>query len=199
MYILLCYRDEPLGEAWRSVFDGVPGVEVSAGDICLASCDAIVSPANSFGFMDGGLDHLLSERFGWDLEKQVQTAIQNRPMRELLIGEAIIVATEDARTPWLICAPTMRVPMRIRASVNAYLAMKAILIAARSHHSEIPIETVAIPGLGTGVGQLALWLAAAQMHQAYKEVVLDETQYPGNFAEAQRTHVQLNPGAMLFD
>ena len=163
MHIILCYRDEPLGTAWRAAFAGVADVEVRAENICRVPCDAVVSPANSFGFMDGGLDHLLSERFGWGLEQRVRAAIQARPLGELLVGEAIVVATEDALTPWLICAPTMRVPMRVRTSINAYLAMKALLLAARAHQAEIPIETVAVPGLGTGIGQLAPELAAAQM------------------------------------
>ena len=199
MNVILCYRDEPLGAAWRSLFAGVAGVSVVAGDICRLPCDAIVSPANSFGFMDGGLDHLLSERFGWELQQRVQAAIQARPMRELLVGEAIVVPTEDVQTPWLICAPTMRVPMRIRTSIHAYLAMKAILIAARSHPSEFPIEAVAVPGLGTGIGQLAPELAAAQMLQAYREIMLGEGKYPGSFAEAQRMHLALNRSAMLYD
>ena len=199
MKIILCHLNEPLGDAWRAAFAGVAGVEVRADDICRVACDAVVSPANSFGFMDGGLDYLLSERFGWDLEKRVQAAIQARPMRELWVGEAIVVATQDLRTPWLICAPTMRVPMRIRTSINAYLAMKALLHAARSHPAEVPIETLAIPGLGTGIGQLAPELAANQMCQAYKEVVLGETHYPDNFADAQRMHVTLNRSALLYD
>ena len=29
--------------------------------------DAIVSPANSFGFMDGGIDMVYSKRFGWQM------------------------------------------------------------------------------------------------------------------------------------
>ena len=33
---------------------------------------AVVSPANSFGFMDGGLDYKLSERFGWALQERLQ-------------------------------------------------------------------------------------------------------------------------------
>ena len=199
MHIVLCYRDEPLGAAWRAAFAGVFGVEVRADDICQVQCDAVVSPANSFGFMDGGLDHLLSERFGWELEKRVQAAIQARPMGELLVGEAIVVPTDDVLVPWLICAPTMRVPMRVRTSINAYLAMKAILLAARSHRAEIPIETVVVSGLGTGIGQLAPELAAAQMCQAYKEVVLGEAKYPGSFAEAQRMHLGLNRSALLYD
>ena len=199
MKITLCYRDEPLGEAWRHCFEGLDEVSIVEGDICQLACDAVVSPANSFGFMDGGLDLLLSERFGWDLQDRVMKAIQSRPMRELLIGEAIIVPTEDLRVPWLIAAPTMRVPMRIRNSIHAYLAMKAILIAAKSHQGEVPITHVAIPGLGTGVGHLAPQVSAAQMAKAYREVILDEHKYPGSFNEAQRMHLDLNRSAMLYD
>ena len=47
------------------------------GDITQIECDAMVSPANSFGFMDGGLDYALSERFGWDLEKRLQKIIKD--------------------------------------------------------------------------------------------------------------------------
>jgi O-acetyl-ADP-ribose deacetylase (regulator of RNase III) len=174
-------------------------VEVIPGDICRVPCDAIVSPANSFGFMDGGLDHLLSERFGWDLERCVQTAIQSRPLRELLVGEAIILPTEDPLTPWLICAPTMRVPMRIRTSVNAYLAMKAILIVAQSHADALPIQTIAIPGLGTGIGQLSPEIAAGQMFQAYQEIIQNDHKYPENFFEAQKTQLALNRTGMIYD
>ena len=199
MKVILCHREEALGAAWRDAFASVPGVEVVGGDILQVKCDAIVSPANSFGFMDGGLDHLLSERFGWDLEKKVQQAIRSRPMGELLVGEAALFPTGDALIPWLICAPTMRVPMRIRTSVNAYLAMKALLVTAAAHQGEIPIETIAVPGLGTGIGCLAPDVAARQMCQAYREVALAESRFPGSFAEAQKMHLALNRTAMIYD
>jgi O-acetyl-ADP-ribose deacetylase (regulator of RNase III) len=120
-------------------------------------------------------------------------------MRELLVGEALVVPTENTRVPWLIVAPTMRVPMRVRTSINAYLAMKAILIAARNHATQPPLQTVAIPGLGTGIGEMSPEICAGQMWQAFREVVMGEDQPPGNFAEAQKRHVQLNRTGMLFD
>jgi O-acetyl-ADP-ribose deacetylase (regulator of RNase III) len=120
-------------------------------------------------------------------------------MHELLVGEALIVSTENARVPWLVVAPTMRVPMRVRTSINAYLAMKAILTSARNHVLMPPIRIVAIPGLGTGVGQMSPEICAEQMWQAFREVVLGEGHPPENFAEAQKRHVQLNRTGMLFD
>lgn len=129
----------------------------------------------------------------------MQKAIRARPLRELLIGEAIIVSTEDARVPWLVVAPTMRVPMRIRTAINAYLAMKATLVAVREHRHDIPIESVAISGLGTGIGQLSPEVCASQMWQAFQEIVLNDHKYPGSFAEAQKMHVALNRSVMLYD
>jgi O-acetyl-ADP-ribose deacetylase (regulator of RNase III) len=157
------------------------------------TCDAVVSPANSFGFMDGGLDYALSERFGWSLQKRLQRQIQDRPMRELLVGEALVVATDDPKVPWLISAPTMRVPMQLRESINAYLAMKAILCAALAHRDEPLIRTVAIPGLGTGVGELNPATAARQMFMAYREVIQGRVAYPSGCGRAQQFHLALNP------
>ena len=171
-----------------------------SGDICEdVECDAIVSPANSFGFMDGGLDYALSERFGWDLQEDVQRRIAGRPIHELLVGESILVPTRDARVPWLVVAPTMRVPMRLRQSVNAYLAMKAIVSTVLRHTESPRIETVAIPGLGTGVGALPAEVAATQMRRAFGELLLDEATRPEDFGEAQKRHRTLNPEINIWD
>ena len=192
MRLKLIYRDNALGEAWRSHFRAADDVQVLKDDICHVRCDALVSPANSFGFMDGGLDYGLSERFGWELQDRLQAQIAGRPLKELLVGEALIIATADRKIPWLISAPTMRVPMRLRQSVNAYLAMKAILTVAFAHKELPAIETVAIPGLGTGCGFLSPNTAALQMWTAYQEVMTDEIPYPTDFGEAQHRHIDLN-------
>lgn len=193
MKIKLIYRKPLLGRAWRKFFADSDKVEVLEGDICRAECNAVVSPANSFGFMDGGLDRALSDRFGWQLQERLQKIIAKRPLGELLVGQALIVDTGNRSIPWLICAPTMRVPMKLRQSINAYLAMKAILVAVSSHSQVPAIETVAIPGLGTGVGALTPETSARQMWTAYREMALGKKTYPENFAEAQKNHLALNP------
>lgn len=198
-YLLVHFRDDTLGEHWRRLFAGRSDVSVVSADICQVECDAVVSPANSFGFMDGGLDLRLSERFGWHVQDRLQEIIAKRPMGELLVGEAMVLPTQDASVPWLIAAPTMRVPMRLRQSVNAYLAMKAILLAARTHRLSPPISAVAIPGLGTGCGAMPPETAATQMWHAYREIVLGDGRYPADFGEAQRGHRDLNPEINLWD
>jgi O-acetyl-ADP-ribose deacetylase (regulator of RNase III) len=201
MKVLLIHRpkDHELGDAWRRAFGDCAGVDVVEGDICRVPCDAVVSPANSFGFMDGGLDLALSQRFGWHVQDDLRAGIRARPMGELLVGEALVLATGDPDVPWLISAPTMRVPMRVRQSVNAYLAMKAVLVAARAHAERPVIETIAVPGLATGTGGIPAPTAARQMRAAYDEVAGTADTFPDDFPQAQRTHRSLNPDCVLYD
>lgn len=198
MQYLLVYKQEELGQAWRRLFAGAANVQVLEADIVDMDCDAVVSPANSFGFMDGGLDYALSERFGWALQDAVQAAIRALPEKELLVGKALVLETHDERTPYLISAPTMRVPMNhgIPTSVNAYLAMKAILIAAKSHSD---ISTVAIPGLCTGVGGMRPDIAAKQMYMAYEEIELERGSSFSGFDEAQKHQLRLNELGKIWD
>ena len=193
MQLIFIYLDSELGKALGESFGDLPNCEVVEADICKVQCDAIVSPANSFGFMDGGLDLRLSERFGWGVQERLQELIASRPMRELLVGEYIVIETEDDDVPWLISVPTMRVPMRLRQTVNPYLAMKALLVAALNHKGTPEIRAVAIPGLGTGCGHLAPTTAARQMRKAFDEVCEGQFTFPVHFNEAQRRHIDLNP------
>lgn len=195
--IILSGLQPKLLDAWTEFFNTEVNVSIVETDITRLKCDAVVSPANSFGFMDGGLDYALSERFGWDLEKRLQKIIKELPEGELLVGQAIILKTGDNIIPYLISAPTMRIPTNynIDTSINAYLAMKAILIKAKR---EERIKTVAIPGLCTGVGRMQPIIAARQMFQAYKEIILGEKMSFANFGDAQTYHFNLNPKGMIW-
>lgn len=197
MKIILCGLTPKLLDAWTQFFGEAKDVNIVEGDITKLQCSAVVSPANSFGFMDGGLDYALSERFGWDLEKKLQKIIKELPEGELLVGQAIVLETGDVEIPYLISAPTMRIPtnFNIDTSVNAYLAMKAILLKAKS---EPKIESVAIPGLCTGVGRMQSMIAARQMFQAYKEIILGEKMDFKTFGEAQKYHWNINPQGMIW-
>ncbi|MGL4555809.1 MAG: hypothetical protein ACRC33_31965, partial [Gemmataceae bacterium] len=62
--IILTAVDAPLAAAWRRWCGDLGCVELHHGSIFDVTCDAVVSPANSFGFMDGGIDRLYTERFG---------------------------------------------------------------------------------------------------------------------------------------
>lgn len=197
MNIVLAAINPELITAWKEFFVDEKNVHITESDITQVPCDAMVSPANSFGFMDGGLDYALSVRFGWDLEKKLQAQIRELPEAELLIGQAMLIETGDADVPFLISAPTMRIPtnFNIATSINAYLAMKAILIQAKSNTR---INTVAIPGLCTGTGRMPADICARQMYQAYLEIILERRPHFATFGEAQKYHWNLNPNGMIW-
>jgi hypothetical protein len=68
-------RNPGVVEAWRQYFADCRDVTVSAGDIFAEPADAVVSPANSFGFMDGGIDMGYSLRFGWHVQDRLQALL----------------------------------------------------------------------------------------------------------------------------
>jgi O-acetyl-ADP-ribose deacetylase (regulator of RNase III) len=171
-HISLHTLDSDMAIAWREAFAAAPGVMVVEGDILEGQCDAVVSPANSFGFMDGGIDLAYWRYFGVDLQSRVQTKIGSEFFGELPVGQSTVVGTGHQMIPYLVVAPTMRIPDRIGDTVNVYLAFRAMLLAVLAHNrgSEKAIESLRVPALGTGIGAMPLARAARQMHAAYLAV-----------------------------
>jgi O-acetyl-ADP-ribose deacetylase (regulator of RNase III) len=196
--VILSAVEESLASAWLRFCGDLDFVEVHNGSILEASCDAVVSPANSFGLMDGGIDGVYRSHFGQEIQDRVQHAIAERHHGELLVGAADIVETSDSRIPYLIIAPTMRIPTTLSDSVNAYLAARAVFLLLK--HSRFgsglqaglplseKIQRVAFPGLGTGVGQLGPNTCAKQMRAAIDDVLLDQFSSPRTWAEAGERH-----------
>ena len=106
--IILTAIDKPLADAWQRYCGDLRFVTVHHGPIFDVACDAVVSPANSFGFMDGGIDRLYTEFFGRGVQDRLQDCIRGCHHGELLVGQAEVVATDHPATPFLIAAPTMR-------------------------------------------------------------------------------------------
>jgi O-acetyl-ADP-ribose deacetylase (regulator of RNase III) len=201
MQIILTARGDSDEAAWRTFCGDLPFVSIHRGSILDLSCDAVVSPANSFGFMDGGIDALYTERFGAKTQQRLQQLIQEKHHGELLVGNSEIVETDDASIRFVIAAPTMRVPMILKDTVNPYLAARAvfILIQTRTFSSGMfqgeriskVVESVAFPGLGTGIGQVGFNTCAHQMRAAIDDVILRKTDYPKTWADAQARHQRL--------
>lgn len=66
--IILADHWGPLTRAWSEAFSSIPAVEVRQGDFFAEDVDALVSPANSFGIMDGGLDAAIRGQLGGHIE-----------------------------------------------------------------------------------------------------------------------------------
>lgn len=165
---------EELLRAWERAFADLPSVTVSSGDIFGRTADAIVSPANSFGYMDGGIDLVYSRYFGWVLEEKLRALLAEKHFGELPVGQAVILATGHQAIPYLVSAPTMRTPGSIRSTVNVYLAFRAALIAVLNHNASTnapPVHSLLVPGLGTGIGEVSPQRAARQMRLAYDNII----------------------------
>jgi O-acetyl-ADP-ribose deacetylase (regulator of RNase III) len=201
MQIILTSVERGLADAWERFCGDLDFVTVHHGSIFDVSCDALVSPANSFGFMDGGIDMLYTQHFGWHLQERLQELIRTRHHGELLVGTAEIVETDDSDKPFLIAAPTMRVPTILRDSVNPYLAARAALLLVRhgvftdrlyaGEKIADVVQTVAFPGLGTGVGRVGPNTCAHQMRAAIDDVVLGDRPFPVSWVDAQDRHQRL--------
>jgi O-acetyl-ADP-ribose deacetylase (regulator of RNase III) len=155
-----------LVDAWREAFADQDAVAVHHNDILAVARGSLVSPANSYGFMDGGIDEAYRDHFGLTLEQRVQEAVGRRVEGYLPVGASLAVPTGRSDVPWLIVAPTMRMPEPVPAS-HAYRALRAVLRlvdADPDRHRE-----VYCPGLATGTGRVPAGEAAKEMAEAYRD------------------------------
>ena len=155
--------------------------------------DAIVSPANSFGFMDGGIDAVYTHQFGEGLQQRLQRLIAAEHGGELPVGVAVIVPTMHADIPWCISAPTMRVPRDVADTVNAYLAFRAALRAVLAHNAsgQPAIKRVLCPGLGTAIGKMPVGRCARQMRVAWDRVLGAQVAMPRSIRAAADDELEL--------
>lgn len=171
--LVLIDRSQSLVDQWRSQFADCLGVEALAGDYFQRPADAIVSPANSFGIMDGGLDLAIRDQLGFAVEDRIQKVIVQKHHGELPVGCAEVVPTDDPRWRFMVAAPTMRVPEPLGKTLAPYLAFRAILLAVERWNRRAgkrEIDSLVCCGLGTGIGKVQPSRCAAQMRAAYQLV-----------------------------
>lgn len=165
MKLTLVDFDQDVADALRSAFRGLPEVTVVQGDLLAVAENTVVSPANGYGFMDGGIDAAYSAALP-NVERSVRDAIQRRPEGLLPLGAAVIVPVSHERIEYLIAATTMLMPEAVD-STNAYRAMRAVLrLAARSPEQ---VRSIYCPGLCTGVGMVPPVDAAEAMAAGYRD------------------------------
>ena len=189
--------------SWGTVFGAEcykQSFHISKGDIFKGAkqADAIVSPANSFGFMDGGIDMAYSLYFGWQMQTRLQEVLRAKHNGECLVGKCVVIPAyppaqkladlqldkgnnEGEPIKYLISAPTMRVPKDVSNTCNAYLAFRGVILAARKFNRKLqeegdklglgPIKRILCPGLGTAVGRMPPYRCAFQMKEAFDAFV----------------------------
>lgn len=132
---------------------------VQKGDLTKIVCDAIVNPANSYGFMGGGVAGAIRSVGGIKIERE---AVSKAPIP---VGKAVVTTGGNLPCKFVIHAPTMEKPaMRINVE-NVRMATRAAFEICKKHG----IKTIAIPGMGTGVGGVPAKQAAEVMVKLARE------------------------------
>lgn len=150
----------------RYAFGSHSEVEVVCGNMLEIAKNCVVSPANSYGFMDGGIDAAYLQFFGPSIQTSVQNAIMRRSEGLLPVGAALAVATQHPVIPYLIVAPTMETPEEVPAS-NAGRAFRAVLRLIQ--REPLLGDDIYCPGLATLVGRVPAKEAAQSMAEAYRD------------------------------
>ncbi|GAA4988912.1 macro domain-containing protein [Kitasatospora paranensis] len=141
--------------AWRAAFADTPGVEIRRGSILDEDVDAWVSPTNSRGRMDGGLDAVIKRHLGAGIQLRVQRAIRDGHAGRLPVGSAVCVPSGAVTPRFLISAPTMQESAQnVSETLNVALACAAAFQAVHRQNAAVPgsIASVALVGMGARTG-----------------------------------------------
>src|SRR5215472_3241869 len=147
--LILVDPKRELCQCWKQQFRGLSHVEIVNGRFEeLEEFDCMVSAANSFGLIDGGVDLAIICYFGVELMDRVQEKIIRDYLGEQPVGTSVIVETGNAKHPFIAHTPTMRVPMTIASTDYVFAAMWAMLVAVHQHNrqAERKISSIACPG-----------------------------------------------------
>jgi len=159
-----------MADCWSAYFSNEHDVTIVCEELkdflSQNKVDCVVSPANSYGLMDGGFDLALSEYFGWELQKRVQDYIIKNYRGEQPVGTSFIIDTgkDDIK---LIHTPTMRVPISVKDPMIVYQCTRTSLMTALENN----IESLVIPAFCGEYGDVSLKVIGRLMYEAYKQVM----------------------------
>jgi O-acetyl-ADP-ribose deacetylase (regulator of RNase III) len=128
-------------------------IMIAHGSILEVEAQVIVNAANSLGIMGGGVAGVIRRAAGAEVEEEA------RRQAPIPVGSAVLTSGGKLKFRGIVHAPTMPSPATRIPPGNVALATKAALVLADAHG----FESVAIPGMGTGVGGVAHASAALRM------------------------------------
>ena len=184
--LVLSAVNEELHNEFLKSFEGFSNVKCQFSRFEDIEFDCVVSAANSFGLMDGGVDQCITDYFGIQMMNRVQNRILKEFAGEQPVGTSIIVLGDEkintGQNKYVAHTPTMRIPKDVVGSDNPYRAMKAALLAVQHHNMLIDcgeldyaintrINTLVTPGLATLCGRVPSDVAAHQMALATYHVM----------------------------
>lgn len=165
-------------DAIRIHFQNTPLITVDKCDIKTIPTEntCFVSPANSLGFMDGGIDLVLSRTIMPGIETKVKKRIEKLGImssmgRPYLPIGSVIAVPHDLVT-YLIVTPTMFLPHDVRGTQNAYWSFYAALKMWRKLCVQKNKKfNLVVTSHCCGVGRMPGKEAADQMKRAYDDFI----------------------------
>ena len=133
-------------------------IVVQQGSLLEVDAEVIVNPANSHGSMGGGVAGVI-RRFGGEEIEREATAKAPIP-----VGKAVFTSAGKLKFKGVIHAPTMEEPAMRTTEEKVRKATRASLELA----DELCFKSVAMPGMGTGVGRLPKDVASRAMVEEIK-------------------------------
>ena len=133
-------------------------IEVRRGSLLEVDTELIVNPANSYGYMGGGVAGGIKRFGGEEIERE---AVQKAPIP---VGGAVLTTAGKLNFKGVIHAPTMEEPAMQTTEDKVRKAVRAALRLADRER----FNSLAMPGMGTGVGRLPKEVAARVMVEEIK-------------------------------
>jgi O-acetyl-ADP-ribose deacetylase (regulator of RNase III) len=150
-------------EANRYVTEiGGINVKARAGDLTVLFVDAIVNPASPDGVMAAGVAGAIKKAGGGGIEKEARS---KAPIRQ---GTAAVTGAGSLSNLYVVHTPTAEK----QGGASSPERVKAALLAALRAAEELEMESLGIPGMGTGTGGVspdgAAWaiVDAIRCHEA---------------------------------
>ena len=134
------------------------GIKARLGDITTLFADAIVNPADPRGFMTQGVAGAIKAAGGDEIEKE---AVAKAP---ITVGAAIATTAGKLQNVRVIHVAVAAEPGGTSSPDAVNLAASAALRLAE----ELDLESIAIPGLGTGAGCISPDDSAAAIFEAIR-------------------------------
>ncbi|HDQ22984.1 MAG TPA: macro domain-containing protein [Candidatus Uhrbacteria bacterium] len=134
-------------------------IQIQKGDITKVQADAIVNPANSFGWMGGGSAKAIKNAGGREIEDEV---IAKSPLE---IGKPVSTKVGNLNYKAIIHSPTVESPNDKALPYNVAMATRGALELA----DDMKFSVIAMPGMGTGIGGFPKKNAAKVMIEEIKK------------------------------
>lgn len=155
------------------------------------SIDAIVSPGNSFGFLNGGFDQAIANFYGalssktpeqvskdFQHELLKQVGGYNPPGSAIVVDMNTVLNVGGSKLPKLIHASTMGMPEKV--SSNDPVIFNCLWNLFTCVKKDDDISNVLLTGLGTGTGGVSLTsflnqlMKVASIHGTIEDITWEE-------------------------